>query len=225
MSRATITVLFTDMVGSTELRARLGEDAAEDLRCTHDRLLAQSVESNDGRVVKGLGDGIMATFSGASDAVAAAVAIQQAIDRFVRSGKAPTPLAVRVGVSAGDVAFEHGDVHGTPVIEASRLCAAANGGEILVADVVRALAGSTRGHDYAPVGPLSLKGLDHPVSATRVDWKPVALSTVPMPAFLTDVGPIFVGRDAEVERIGQLWKEALAGERRVALLGGEPGVG
>ena len=225
MSRATTIVLFTDIVGSTELRVRLGEDAADELRRTHDRLLVQTVESNGGRAVKGLGDGIMATFAGASDAVAAAVAIQQSIDRLVRSGKAPVPLAVRIGLSAGDVAIDEGDVHGTPVIEASRLCAAADGGEILVADVVRILAGSTGDHDYATIGPLTLKGLDHPVVATRVEWKPASLSTVPMPAFLTDVGRIFVGRDGEVERVGQLWKESMAGERRVALLGGEPGVG
>jgi predicted ATPase/class 3 adenylate cyclase len=225
VSRATTTVLFTDIVGSTELRGRLGDDAAEELRRVHDRLLAQAVESNGGRMVKGLGDGIMATFAGASDAVAAAVAIQQEIDRLVRSGKVAVPLAVRVGVSAGDVDIDEGDVHGTPVIEASRLCAGAGGGEILVADVVRILAGSTGDHDYASVGPLTLKGLEHPVVATRVEWKPAALSTVPMPAFLTDVGRIFVGRDGEVERVAQLWKEALAGERRVALLGGEPGVG
>ena len=225
VSRATTTVLFTDIVGSTELRGRLGDEGAEEVRRAHDRLLVQTVESNGGRMIKGLGDGIMATFAGASDAVAAAVAIQQEIDRLVRSGKVPVPLAVRVGVSAGDVNIEEGDVHGTPVVEASRLCAAAGGGEILVADVVRILAGSTGDHDYASVGPLTLKGLEHPVAATRVDWKPVALSTVPMPSFLTDVGRIFVGRDAEVERVGQLWKEALAGERRVALVGGEPGVG
>ncbi len=225
VSRATTTVLFTDIVGSTELRGRLGDEGAEDLRRVHDRLLAQAVESNGGRAVKGLGDGIMATFAGASDAVTAAVAIQQEIDRLVRSGKVPVPLAVRVGVSAGDVTLEEGDVHGTPVVEASRLCAAAGGGEILVADVVRILAGSTGDHAYATVGPLTLRGLEHPVAATRVEWKPAALATVPMPAFLTDVGRIFVGRDAEVERVGLLWKEALAGERRVALLGGEPGVG
>jgi class 3 adenylate cyclase len=75
--RATATVLFTDLVGSTELRGRLGDDAAEELRRAHDRLLTEAVEGNGGRVVKGLGDGIMATFTGAADAVAAAVAVQQ----------------------------------------------------------------------------------------------------------------------------------------------------
>ena len=218
-------VLFTDLVGSTELRGRLGEQAADDLRRKHDQLLAGAVEANGGRVVKGLGDGIMATFAGASDAVAAAVMIQQAVDRLNRSNKAPVPLAVRVGLSAGDVGFEDDDVHGTPVIEASRLCAAADGGEILAAEVVRILAGSTGGRDLVSVGSLDLKGLDHPVATVRVGWEPATVSSIPMPALLTDIGRIFVGRDADLERLAQLWKESTAGERRVALLGGEPGVG
>src|SRR5947208_50577 len=57
------------------------------------------------------------------------------------------------------------------------------------------------------------------------DGEAAAVSAIPMPALLTDVGRIFVGRDTELERLGQLWKEAVAGERRVALLAGEPGVG
>ena len=101
VTRATATVVFTDLVGSTELRGRLGEEAAEELRRTHDRLLAQAVEAKGGRVVKHLGDGLMATFTGASDGVAAAVAIQQAIDRLNRSGQASVPLGVRVGLLPG----------------------------------------------------------------------------------------------------------------------------
>jgi len=85
MGRTMAVVLFTDLVGSTELRARVGEEAAEGLRRMHDRLLAQAVEANSGRVVKGLGDGIMATFAGVSDAVAAAVAIQRSVHRLNRS--------------------------------------------------------------------------------------------------------------------------------------------
>jgi class 3 adenylate cyclase/tetratricopeptide (TPR) repeat protein len=225
MGRTMAVVLFTDLVGSTELRGRLGEEAADELRRRHDQLLAQAVEANNGSVVKGLGDGIMATFAGAADAVAAAVAIQQGIDRLNRTGKATSPLSVRVGLSAGDVAFEDDDVHGTPVIEAARLCAAAAGGEILAAEVVRVLAGASTEQSYVSVGPLELKGLDHPVAAVRVEWEPAVVSSIPMPQLLTDVGRIFVGRDAELERLGQLWKEAAAGERRVALLAGEPGVG
>src|ERR1041385_8972651 len=176
VSRAPATVLFTDLVGSTELRGRLGEEAADDLRRRHDQLLAQAVEANSGRVVKGLGDGIMATFAGASDAVAAAVAIQQGIDRLNRSGKTPVPVAVRVGLSAGDVAFEDDDVHGTPVIEASRLGAAAGGNEILVSEIGRLLTGLADA-DVAARARMELTGLQKPVPAWEVGWQPAASMT------------------------------------------------
>jgi class 3 adenylate cyclase/tetratricopeptide (TPR) repeat protein len=218
-------VLFTDLVGSTELRTRLGEGAAEDLRRVHDRLLAEAVEANTGRVVKGLGDGIMATFAAASDAVAAAAAIQQSVDRRNRRGDLSASLAVRVGISLGDVTFEDDDVHGTTVIEAARLCAAAAGGQILAADLVRVLVGSSHAAGFAPVGPLDLKGLAEPVVACSVRWEPRQLSSIPLPAFLTDLGRIFVGRDDQLERLGQVWKEAAAGEGRITFLAGEPGVG
>ncbi|MCA1842388.1 MAG: AAA family ATPase, partial [Actinobacteria bacterium] len=224
MSRTTATVLFTDLVGSTNLRGRLGEDAAEELRRAHDRLLAQAIESNGGRVVKGLGDGIMAAFSGTADGVAAAVGIQQSIGRLNASGQAPAPLAVRIGLSAGDVTFEGDDLHGLPVIEAARLCGAAGGGEILVSEVVRLLGGVVDG-DVVDRGCLDLKGLPKPVAAWEVRWEPAPASAVPLPPLLTDVGRVFVGRDAELERLEQLWKEAAAGGRRAVLFAGEPGVG
>ena len=212
MGRAMAVVLVTDLVGSTELRSRVGEETAEELRRKHDRLLAQAVEANSGRVVKGLGDGIMAIFAGASDAVAAAVAIQQAVDRLNRSAKAPVPLAVRVGLSAGDVVFEDDDVHGTPVIEAARLSAAASGGHILAADVVRVLASSSGAHQYTSVGPLELKGLAQAVPAVEIGWEPTPVSAITLPGLLTDMGRVFVGRETELERLTQLWKEAAAGE-------------
>jgi class 3 adenylate cyclase/tetratricopeptide (TPR) repeat protein len=224
-SRATATVLFTDLVGSTEMRTRLGEEAAENLRRVHDRLLTEAVEAHAGRVVKGLGDGIMATFAAASDAVASAVAIQQSVDRHNRRPDLLAVLAVRVGISLGDVTFEDDDVHGTPVIAAARLCAAATGGQILASDLVRVLVGSGHAQGFIPVGPLELKGLAEPVVTCEVSWAPRHLSRIPLPAFLTDLGRIFVGRGVQLERLGQLWKEAVAGERRVAFLAGEPGVG
>jgi class 3 adenylate cyclase/tetratricopeptide (TPR) repeat protein len=220
--RSTAIVLFTDLVGSTELRSRLSEDVAEALRRKHDALVAGAIEGNRGKLVKNLGDGVMATFAGASDAAGAAVAIQQAIDRHNRSSE--FPLEVRIGISAGDVTFEEDDCFGTPVIEAARLCAAAGGGQILASEMVRWLGRSSEGA-FTPVGSLELKGLPEPVPAVQVDWEPQAMSSVPLPALLTDIGHIFVGRGDDLERLEQLWKEAVAGERTVALLAGEPGVG
>jgi class 3 adenylate cyclase/tetratricopeptide (TPR) repeat protein len=224
MGRRVALVLFTDLVGSTELRGRLGEESADELRRRHDQLLYQAVEANNGRVVKGLGDGIMATFTGATDALAAAVAVQQAVDRLNRSGKAAVPLAVRVGLSAGDVTPEDDDVHGTPVIESARLCGAAGGGEILISEIVRLLAGLAD-DQIVDRGRLQFKGLATPVPVWQVCWDPTPVSTIPIPALLTDISRIFVGRDAELERLGQLWKEAVAEERRIVFLAGEPGVG
>jgi class 3 adenylate cyclase len=221
-ARSTAIVLFTDLVGSTELRSRLGEAAAEGLRRQHDALVTGAVTGSGGTVVKNLGDGFMATFGGASDAVAAATAIQQAIERHNRAGG--TPIQVRIGVSAGDVVFENDDCFGTPVIEAARLCAAAQGGQILASEIVRWMAHSGE-EAFTAVGSLELKGLSRPLPTVQVDWEPVAQSPVPLPTFLTDIGKIFVGRDGDLDRLGQLWKEAAAGERRVAFLAGEPGVG
>lgn len=167
----------------------------------------------------------MATFIGASDALGAAVAIQQALDRHNRSGSSDVPLEVRIGISAGDVAFEEKDCFGTPIVEAARLCAAAGGGRILVSEVVRLLAGPAGGHQFVPVGALDLKGLPGPVPAWEVAWEPLAVPSVPMPALLTRSGRIFVGRDEELERLWRLWKGAVGGERRMALLAGEPGIG
>ena len=133
------TIVVTDMVGSTATRVRVGEDAADDVRRAHDEIVRDTVEANHGRVVKSTGDGILACFSGAADAVTAAVEAQTALAAHNRRISAE-PIEVRMGISAGDVNIEGEDVFGTPVIEASRLCAAADGGAILTSDVIRVLA-------------------------------------------------------------------------------------
>ena len=95
----TITILFTDQVDSTGL-LRLGPDAANELRRRHDSATIDAVRRHRGVVVKTTGDGLMASFSSAGDAAAAAVAIQQAVDQLRR--KDPRVPAVRVGLSTGE---------------------------------------------------------------------------------------------------------------------------
>ncbi|MBI2705251.1 MAG: AAA family ATPase [Actinobacteria bacterium] len=168
----TAIVLFTDLVGSTELRVRLGEEAADELRGEHDRILGGVVEEHGGTVVKGTGDGIMAVFGSASGAVAAATAVQQAIAGYNDSAAAVLPLHIRVGLSAGDVSRDRDDYFGTPVIEAARLCAAAAPDQVLAADLVRVLTRSRGGHRFGPAVPVRLKGLPAPVDACEVLWHP-----------------------------------------------------
>src|SRR6266568_8915218 len=126
----TVTSPFTDLVGSTALASRVGPNEAEDLRLEHFALLREAIAAANGREVKNLGDGLMVAFDSVTAAVGAAVKMQQAIDRHNRHGVAE-PLAIRVGLSVGESAREGSDYFGTPVVEAARLCAAAEGGQIL----------------------------------------------------------------------------------------------
>ena len=135
----TATVMFTDLVGSTAMRSRVGEDAADVLRGVHDGVLIEAIESNDGRIVKHLGDGMMATFGSAASGVAAAVAIQQAIDVANRRSS-DERLQVRIGLSVGDVTWEGDDCFGLPVVEAQRLEASADPATIRCAELVMHLA-------------------------------------------------------------------------------------
>src|SRR5437879_3035898 len=158
MASRTATVLVTDLVGSTELRVRVGEEAADEFRRVHDRLLADAVDRGGGTVIKGLGDGILASFLSAADALSAAVGIQQAVDGYSR--RHSESHEVRIGVSGGDITVEDDDIFGIPVVEAARLCSAASGKQILVADLVKAMARGRGNHWFVSVGSFDLKGLD-----------------------------------------------------------------
>jgi class 3 adenylate cyclase/tetratricopeptide (TPR) repeat protein len=218
----TATVLFTDLVGSTELMTRLGQSAFDDVRRAHFGALRKAIQRTGGEEVKTLGDGVLAIFRSAADAAECAVAMQQAVQRQAVAAQAP--LAIRIGMGLGDVRFEEGDVFGTPVVEAARLVEAARPGQILATAIVQLVAGGRAGVRFADIGPLRLKGLPEPVPTCEVGWDALP-SLIPLPAPLTDRGPAFVAREAEMERLEQLWKEVVAGELRLALLAGEPGVG
>ena len=216
-------VLFTDLVGSTELMARLGDATFDALRTEHFHRLGRVVSTHQGTLVKTTGDGVLATFGSAVDALAAAVAAQQATEAHARAGA--VPLELRVGLALGEVAAEEGDVFGTPVVEAARLVAVARPGQILCSAMVSMVAGSRAKVELTDLGTMELKGLPGPLAVQEVAWAPAPVTAVPIPPLLTDRGRVFVGRDHELERLRSLWKETVAGERRVALLGGEPGVG
>jgi tetratricopeptide (TPR) repeat protein len=209
------------------MRSALGDAAADDVRRAHDRLLAAAVEEHAGRVVKSLGDGILASFSGAADAIAAAVTIQQKTEAANRRVEDNRRLQVRIGCSAGDVAWEDDDCHGTPVVVASRLCDRATGGQILCDDLVRGLARGRSGASFRIIGELELKGLHEPVVAYDVPWSPVAAGAAPLPAPLLPVPDElpFAGRDEQRKLLLDQWKSAQGDGRTVALVSGEPGVG
>ena len=221
-----VTILFTDLVGSTELASDLGDVAADELRRHHFADLREAIAATGGTEVKTIGDAVMVSYKGAADALAGGVAMQRAVERRNR-GLEQRPLEMRVGVSAGDATFEDGDWFGTPVVEASRLCGAAAGGQILVSDLVRALAGSRCEFTVDPIGTRELKGLPAPIAVCDVDWRvPHDSTLVPLPTFV-DTAPSFpfAGRSEAFETLLLAWKETLEGARRAVLVSGEPGIG
>lgn len=159
-----LTILFTDLVGSTDLRARLGDDAADPLIAAHLARVGGIVAEHDGGVVKTMGDGVLATFRSARRALACAAAIQRS-EAFEDD-----PLAVRVGLDAGEVIERDGDVHGLAVASAARIAALAGGGDILVGDLVRLLAGPDPGLGFVDRGPVRLKGVPDPVRIWVLRW-------------------------------------------------------
>jgi class 3 adenylate cyclase len=120
----TVTVLFTDVVGSTELISALGDDAWHALLHEHLERLRVIVAGHSGEVIKTMGDGIMAAFGSAVSALDAAADVQAAVAHENRR-RGAVAVGVRVGVSRGDATFEDGDWFGIPVVEAARLCASA----------------------------------------------------------------------------------------------------
>jgi class 3 adenylate cyclase/ActR/RegA family two-component response regulator len=161
--------MFTDLVRSTELAARLGAETATEAVEHHFASLRDALSVHRGTEVKTLGDGIMAAFESVSDGLACAVTMQRAVTRHNRR-QAGLDLAMRVGLSTGEATWTEDDYFGPPVVEASRLCTAAPGGSIYVSDVVRVLAGAGGIHRMNPVGPLELKGLSDQFAAWAVDW-------------------------------------------------------
>jgi class 3 adenylate cyclase/tetratricopeptide (TPR) repeat protein len=223
----TATILYTDVVGSTELRVRLGDVEADLLRRRHDDALRATVSRHGGSVVKGLGDGILAAFRASAEAATAAHDIQREIDRMNRQARDDQRIGVRIGISAGDVSWEDGDCHGTPVVTAARLCDAAEGGQILCDDLVRGL---VRGHtelSFTLVGELTLKGLPEPVVTYELPWSAAMAATSPLPAPLRhQAGELpFAAREQERVRLAEAWKRAQVERATTVLLAGEPGIG
>jgi class 3 adenylate cyclase len=166
------TVLFTDLVGHTEMMSRLGDERGRAVLREHEQITREVLKANGGTEVKTMGDRFMASFGSVTRAVECAVALQRAID--ARSKEPGTgnmeALSVRVGLNAGEPIEEESDLFGATVILASRIAAKAEGGEILVPDTVRGLR-SGKGFLFADRGEFVAKGFEEPVRVYEVRWR------------------------------------------------------
>jgi len=224
-----VALLFTDLVRSTELMARLGDDAADELRRRHFASLRQAVAASGGEEVKSLGDGLMVSFTSPVAALSCAVAMQGAVEG---SG-----LELRVGVHAGEPIREESDLFGGAVVVAKRLCDTAQGGQILTSQLVVDLVGGRGAFRFRPLGPVALKGLPEPVRTVAVERTeraevpapttggPPVERPPPRARVRRPRGPRLVGREGELEVLEDELQAAAAGEFRCVLLTAEAGVG
>jgi class 3 adenylate cyclase len=161
-------IMVTDIVGSTELTARLGDLAALELVRVHDALVRRGLATHDGREVKHTGDGIMAVFESVANAVRAAADIQRRFAEY--NSKASDDLRIRIGVDVGEPISDHNDLFGATVHLAFRLCSEAEADGILVSEAVRDFFGQqlTR---FVGLGERHLKGFAKNVRVFRFEWQ------------------------------------------------------
>ena len=155
-------ILFTDIVSSTALTERVGVVAFRDASRALDEQLRAAIRDAGGTPIDGkvLGDGVMATFLSASQAIAAALRCSEVSAR--------SELQLHLGIHAGDVIREPDNVYGGAVNIASRICGLSAPGEILVSDVVRGMARSSAGVEFDDRGDQEMKGVGDPVRVYAV---------------------------------------------------------
>ena len=198
INAGTVALLFTDIVGSTEMIEQIGDDAAEQLRRTHFRILRETVARSGGHEVKNLGDGLMVVFGSVVDACGCAVRMQQEVERH-NQRQTGNQIGVRIGLHVGEPIRAEQDYFGTPVVVAKRLCDVAQGGQIVASRLARDLVGSRGSFTFRELGPVALKGIAEPGECCEVVWKHTAETAKVLAA---RAQPPIVGRTQELAEIG-----------------------
>jgi class 3 adenylate cyclase/predicted ATPase/Tfp pilus assembly protein PilF len=226
-----VTFLFTDIEGSTTLWEQR-PDAMRVALARHDALLRQAIASSCGWIVKTTGDGVVAVFATAADALAACLAVQRALQAPQTADSKPEPapsdtrgpltLKVRMGLHTGEAELRDGDYFGGSLSRAARIMSAAHGGQVLVSAATAQLVRGQlpQGVSLREMGEHRLKGLLNPerllqvvASDLRADFPPLAsLTGHSLPA----ERDVFVGRR---EPLAELARRLEAGARLISVLG------
>ncbi len=166
----TVTILFSDIVGYTELTERLGDLRAHERLTAHNEVLRAQLAAHAGFEVKSQGDGFMVAFAGASRALRCAIAIQRAFADYCRK-RPDEPIQVHIGLNTGEVLKDGDDFLGRTVILASRIAGEATSGEILTSSVVKALADGSGEFEFDTPREVALKGVSQPQLVYPVVWQ------------------------------------------------------
>jgi class 3 adenylate cyclase/tetratricopeptide (TPR) repeat protein len=213
-----ISVLITDMEGSTAFTDARGDEAAIELIREHERIVRSAIAAHGAREIKSMGDGFMIAFASPAKGIACALEILGGL-RVHNDAHPDRPLNVRMGMNTGPAIEEAGDLYGTTVNVAARIAAKARSGQLLVPDAVREIADGD--WTFVDRGLFWLKGLKQQWRLYEATREPVA---VYRPAISEGRTP-FVDRESERARIRLHLDGALEGRGGVVILAGDPGSG
>ncbi len=210
----TLTLLYTDLVSSTQHLQRAGDEAGDQLFRVHHKLMSDAVTAGGGQELKWLGDGMLAAFPSAADAVRCAITVQQTAGRPT----AGIRFEIRVGIHMGEVLRRDGGYFGTPVVVARQLCDRAASGQILCSRLIAELLASRQAFSFHDVGSIELKGTATSIGVCEVVYERND------PAVMLNRTP-FVGRVKQLKRLANRLEEARNGRGSIVMLRGEPGIG
>ena len=218
-TEGTVTIMFTDMEGSTNLLSTRGFTESHEIMKAYETIIDEKVAEHAGRRIKGLGDGLMVSFGSSRHGVECALEIQKAIAEYSKQNP-ERKIRIRIGINTGEVVEEAGDIFGAAVNVAARVAGKAKGGEILVSDVVRSLVGPVAEIRFDYKGAYKLKGFP---DRWRIHKVTPGESTTLVTVLPTGDG--FVGRDQERLDLRMVLDRAATGSGGMVFITGAPGIG
>ncbi len=192
-------VVFADLVASTALYERLGDEIAGRFVAGLTGKISAVFTLHSGRVVKLLGDGVFAVFARESDALAACVSLQQGLNAqplYPRDGS--DPVGLQIGLEAGEIVEIDGDCYGDAVNSAARLASLAGAGQIMTTQRVAAALDSSQQGALRALGAMHLRGKSQPVEVFRVEW----MAGQELEATTMSASPSLVAQDKVLEISG-----------------------
>ncbi len=222
-SAQVLTIMMTDIVGSAALRRARADRDADDVLGLQTEIVHDKVIAFGGSVRKSMGEGFLISFPSTVAAVSAAAAIERAFHEYNIANPQRT-VEIRIGLHVGQVAERDGDLLGQAVHVAARILAEAAGGQILTSDDVRKHAEPQVDWSFLDSGLYWLRGFPERWRLYEVSWNDTSAGGVRPTGVSARLSP-FVEREAERASLRQLVDEALAGDGKLALVAGEPGIG
>lgn len=227
LPQGTVTFLFTDIEGSTRLLERLGRERYGGLLTRQRELLREAVEAGGGAEVDATGDSLLAVFSSAGGAVAAAVAAQRVLAE--QQWPADAEVRVRMGLHTGEATLDRGGYVGIAVHRGRRVCDAAHGGQVLVSSATHAVvaADPPDGIGFSDVGEVRLAGFEQPERLQQVaaDGLPQAFAEPRAVRPWRGEQPALLERAEELAAVDAAIGGAQSGAGKLVVIEGPAGIG